>query len=69
MTDALFDNAVLHENGKPVKRGRPFGEHPKERTTMRLDADVVAFYRATGSGWQGRVNGLLRQAAKLQTKA
>ncbi|WP_158809899.1 BrnA antitoxin family protein [Beijerinckia sp. L45] len=39
---------------------------PKQRVTMRLDADVVAFYRATGAGWQSRINGLLRNAAKLK---
>ena len=69
LTDAFFDNAVMHENGKPIKRGRPFADNPKERVTMRLDADVLAFYRATGAGWQSRVNGLLRDAAKLKAKA
>lgn len=69
LTDAFFDSAVMHDNGKVIKRGRPFAEKPKERVTMRLDADVLAFYRATGTGWQSRVNVLLRQAAKLNAKA
>jgi uncharacterized protein (DUF4415 family) len=32
---------------------------------MRLDADVLDAYKATGSGWQSRINGDLRKAMKL----
>ena len=35
----------------------------KEMITIRLDADVVDYFRATGKGWQGRVNEALRRAA------
>jgi uncharacterized protein (DUF4415 family) len=31
-------------------------------TTIRLDADVVAAYRAQGPGWQTRINDVLRKA-------
>ena len=34
---------------------------PKERIGLRLDADVVAHFRATGAGWQARVNDILKQ--------
>jgi uncharacterized protein (DUF4415 family) len=43
------------------RRGRPVGSN-KERITIRLDRDVVARFRATGSGWQSRVNEALRKA-------
>jgi uncharacterized protein (DUF4415 family) len=33
----------------------------KERVGLRLDADVVEHFRATGSGWQSRVNEILKQ--------
>ena len=33
----------------------------KERIGLRLDADVVAHFRATGAGWQARVNDVLKQ--------
>ena len=33
----------------------------KERVGLRLDADVVEHFRATGSGWQARVNEILKQ--------
>ena len=32
----------------------------KEKVTMRLDADMVAWYRNLGTGYQGRVNEVLR---------
>lgn len=41
----------------------------KEPVSIRLDADVLQHFRATGSGWQSRVNQVLRKAAKLPTKA
>lgn len=66
LTAADFARGVWHHAGVPAKRGRPRVENPKQAVTMRLDADVLAYYRATGPGWQGRVNGLLRKAAKLK---
>lgn len=42
-------------------RGRPPLDAPKQQVTMRLDADVIAALRATGEGWQVRVNDVLRR--------
>jgi uncharacterized protein (DUF4415 family) len=42
-------------------RGRPKAEAPKQKVTMRLDADVIEGLRATGPGWQVRVNDALRR--------
>jgi uncharacterized protein (DUF4415 family) len=48
-----------------VKRGRPpIGDAPKEAVTMRLDRAVLRAYRATGAGWQSRINADLQKAAK-----
>jgi uncharacterized protein (DUF4415 family) len=33
-------------------------------TTIRLDAEVIEKFRATGPGWQSRINAVLK-AAKL----
>ena len=33
----------------------------KESISIRLDADILAYYRATGRGWQGRINETLRE--------
>jgi BrnA antitoxin of type II toxin-antitoxin system len=51
-----------------VRRGRPKSASPKEAVSLRLDPDVVAHYRATGPGWQSRINEALRQAAKLKAR-
>lgn len=33
----------------------------KQRTTLRLSADVLAHFRADGAGWQTRINDALKQ--------
>ncbi len=49
--------------GAPVlKRGRGPQKAPtKVLTTVRLDADVLAFFKAQGSGYQTRINDELRK--------
>ena len=49
--------------GPPVfKRGRGPQKAPtKVLTTVRLDADVLAFFKAQGSGYQTRINDELRK--------
>lgn len=50
------------------KRGRPVGSvkaAPKVALNLRLDPDVVAVLRATGPGWQTRVNTILRERFAL----
>jgi uncharacterized protein (DUF4415 family) len=42
-------------------RGQPRLESPKRLVSLRLDPDVVARFRATGPGWQSRVNQVLRE--------
>lgn len=46
-----------------LQRGRPKELEPKVQTTIRLDADVVAAFKADGPGWQSRMNAALRKAA------
>ncbi|WP_288429131.1 BrnA antitoxin family protein [uncultured Agrobacterium sp.] len=46
-------------------RGRPALDNPKKQITLRLDEDVIARFRQTGKGWQGRMNEVLRKAAGL----
>ena len=42
-------------------RGRPRSAQHKIFTAIRLDADIVEVFKATGKGWQTRVNHALRQ--------
>lgn len=45
--------------------GRPRSVNPKEALNIRLDSDVLDHFRATGPGWQTRINAALRKAAGL----
>jgi uncharacterized protein (DUF4415 family) len=42
------------------RMGRPPKEHTKQQVSVRYDADVIAAFRATGDGWQTRMNNALR---------
>ncbi|HEX7386127.1 MAG TPA: BrnA antitoxin family protein [Castellaniella sp.] len=44
--------------------GRPPVTVRRPAMTMRVDADVLEHLRASGKGWQTRVNALLRKAVK-----
>ena len=54
---------VLTKDGvRPVGRP-PLGHTPKRQVTLRLDADLIDHFRATGPGWQSRINEVLKKAA------
>jgi len=61
-----FERADYFEGGKLIRPGRPPAVAPKGSINIRLDADVLAHFRATGPGWQSRINATLRKAAKLK---
>lgn len=46
----------------PVTPGRPKLDDPKQQVTLRLDGIVLERFRATGPGWQTRINEALRKA-------
>jgi uncharacterized protein (DUF4415 family) len=54
LTDEQLAKAV-------VRRGRPPSENRKQPVKIRLDRDVVEALRASGPGWQTRVNAALRE--------
>ena len=41
------------------KRGRPVGSK-KQSIHVRVDKDVLAYFKSTGRGWQTRLNAVLR---------
>lgn len=50
------------------RRGRPAGSvkaDAKVAINLRVDPDVLAALRATGPGWQTRVNAILRERFAL----
>lgn len=63
---ALDDPDAQPVDGLVRKRGRPFVERPKEKISLRLDPEVIDHFRATGAGWQTRMNDALRRAAGLK---
>jgi uncharacterized protein (DUF4415 family) len=48
----LFAKAVVRRGLKPVTR--------KSQLTLRLDSDVLTFFKGQGRGYQTRINALLR---------
>ena len=51
-TPEQFARAVAREGLEPVRR--------KQQITLRLDADVLDWFRAQGRGYQTQINALLR---------
>ena len=63
--DTLEITAAVAAAMQPLRRlGRPALEQPKVPMTMRVDADVLAAIKASGAGWQTRVNQVLRDAVR-----
>jgi uncharacterized protein (DUF4415 family) len=65
LTAEFFKAADLYEGAKLKTRGRPKAATTKEPVKLRLDADVLAALRASGEGWQTRINDTLRAALNL----
>lgn len=51
-TAEQFAKAVARKGLKPIP--------PKQLLSLRIDADVVRWFRAQGAGYQSRMNALLR---------
>ncbi|MDY6842179.1 MAG: BrnA antitoxin family protein [Pseudomonadota bacterium] len=49
--------------------GRPKAEVTKERITIRLSPEVVETFRATGEGWQSRMDKALRDYLKTHSQS
>lgn len=52
----------LAEKIEKNRSGRPKKDNPKQAVSIRLDADVLAKFKATGPGWQSRINDILKAA-------
>jgi len=51
-TPAMFARVVARQGLKPVSR--------KALLSLRIDTDVIEWFRAQGTGYQSRMNALLR---------
>lgn len=56
-----FARAPLREGDKIVRRGRPRSPSPKQLVSLRLDPEIVAYFKIEGPGWQTRINETLRE--------
>ena len=59
---SIGGNVIRPAQGTLTKPGRPPSANPKRQVTLRLDPDVIEKFRATGKGWQSRINAELRKA-------
>lgn len=63
-TLSFWDGAVSHRGVAQLraKRGRPpkAAHERKKQIALRIDAEVLAWYRAQGDGWQTRMNAVLK---------
>ena len=59
------DKLIRPADGTWTKPGRPKSADPKQQVTLRLDSIVVEKFRASGPGWQSRINAELRKALGL----
>ena len=69
LTEAWFEQAELRNGTRLLRRGRPVSSTPKVSTTLRFDAAVLSAFKATGKGWQTRVNNALRDWLKEHSPA
>ena len=62
MTKAQLDSLA------PIRavRGRPKSGNKKLLVSVRYSVEVVEYFRATGEGWQGRMDSVLRQYVNKQ---
>ncbi|HEX8225804.1 MAG TPA: BrnA antitoxin family protein [Allosphingosinicella sp.] len=62
---------IREATGTYTQRGRPpLGETAKVQQSLRLSREVLDHFRATGPGWQARIDEVLRRhVAEAEAKA
>lgn len=61
LTDEMMSRAVRGSDPAAIRRGRLVAESRKRLVSIRLDPDLLDALRATGPGWQTRVNDAVRE--------
>ena len=67
MPDAKIDYSDIPKQRGRVQWSRPGALVPsgnKQQITLRLDADVLNFFKETGKRYQSRINAVLREYMK-----
>jgi uncharacterized protein (DUF4415 family) len=60
----LTQEQIADMKPRRARMGRPPAAVTKVATNIRYDRDVLEAFRATGDGWQTRINDALREYAK-----
>ena len=68
LTADYFRRADVYVGEKLVRRGRPPSARPKQAVKLRLSPDVLEHFRASGDGWQTRINETLVKAMERDRK-
>ena len=71
MPDADIDYSDISRQARSVQWTRPDALVPsenKQQVTLRLDADVLSFFKRTGQRYQSRINAALREYMKAHRK-
>ncbi len=69
MRDAEIDCSDIPKLGKAFwKEAKLIMPKPKDRLTIRVDHDVVEWLKKQGSGYQTRINAILRSYMLAQTE-
>jgi uncharacterized protein (DUF4415 family) len=72
MPDAEIDYSDIPKQSGAVKWSRPGALVPsenKQQVTLRLDADVLSFFKSTGKRYQSRINAALREYVKAHSNS
>jgi uncharacterized protein (DUF4415 family) len=48
--------------------GRPKSANPKQLVSVRYSPEVLEYFKATGEGWQTRMDGVLRQYVSRRSR-
>ena len=68
MRDADIDDSDIPKLGKSFwKTAKLTMPEPKDRLTIRVDHDVVEWLKKDGSGYQTRINAILRSYMKAKS--
>lgn len=60
LTDEDFNRGDLYHGDKLISRGRPKSDDPKQLVSLRLDAEVLRWFKSTGPGYQARMGEVLK---------
>ena len=72
MPDAAIDYSDIPRQSSAAQWTRPdalVASENKQQVTLRLDADVLSFFKDTGKRYQSRINAALREYMKAHSKS